>query len=245
MGKILTIDNVRELLKDNNYFNCQNFDNYTGNTQKIEVVCRKNGHVSYKAIRHLLKNNVGCPYCSKVKKYSTDEWIKLCKIKHNNKYSYVESNYISSKTHIKIICKEHGVFTQMPFLHLAGAGCKKCNKSIGECLINEILIDNKIEYITQKTFEGLKYKNKLYFDFYIPTYNLCIEFDGLQHSKSYEWFGGEKGLKDRENRDKIKNIYCEDNGINLLRISYFISNKIRGKIKGKIYNKIITYINEL
>ena len=243
MGTILKIDNVKELLKDNKYFNYQDFNIYTGNTQKIEVICKENGHLSSKAIRHLLNNNVGCPYCSKVKKYSTEEWIKICQLKHNNKYDYSQSIYISSKIHTKILCKEHGVFFQMPFLHLAGAGCKKCNKSIGECLIDEILLENKIDYVPQKTFEGLKNKNNLYFDFFIPKYNLCIEFDGLQHNACYDWFGGKAGLEERQNRDNIKNKYCEKNNLKLLRISHFINYKLRVNVKKKIHNQIITFIN--
>ena len=64
------------------------------------------------------------------------------------------------------------------------------------------------------------------FDFYIPQYNLCIEFDGKQHfiptdfkSNSTE----EEKLKYFElvqMRDNIKTDYCKNNNINLLRIKY-------------------------
>lgn len=72
----------------------------------------------------------------------------------------------------------------------------------------------------KKTFDGCENINKLYFDFYLPEYNTCIEYDGLQHFKSIEHFGGKKGLKETQKRDKIKDEYCKNNNIRLLRIKY-------------------------
>ena len=61
---------------------------------------------------------------------------------------------------------------------------------------------------------------KLFFDFYLPEYKLCIEFDGIQHHIPIKFFGGNDGLKERKNNDKIKDQYCNNNNIDLLRISY-------------------------
>ncbi len=46
---------------------------------------------------------------------------------HGDLYDYSEVEYVNTKTKIKIICKEHGVFKQRPSHHLKGQGCKKCN----------------------------------------------------------------------------------------------------------------------
>ena len=75
-----------------------------------------------------------------------------------------------------------------------------------------------LSHETQKTFEGCKYKNLLRFDFYIPKYNICIEMDGLQHDVPIDYFGGIKYLKETKKRDGIKNDYCKEHGINLIRI---------------------------
>ena len=239
------IDDVKELLNKNSYFNILPFDNYTGYRQKIKVICKKENHSSVKSISHLLNNNVNCSFCSKKNKYSQIEWIEICNNTHNNKYDYSLSNYINGKSKVDIICPTHGKFTQRAFSHKNGSGCKKCNKSIGEGIISEILSENKIKFEEQKNFNNLKFKNKLYFDFYLPEYNLCIEFDGLQHSKSYYFFGGEEALINRIKRDKIKNQYCLDNNIKLLRMSYQISYKTRDRIYSKIERKIIDILNEI
>ena len=80
--------------------------------------------------------------------------------------------------------------------------------------------NNTINFVQEYRFEDCRYKLPLRFDFYIPEHNLCIEYDGIQHFKSFEFFGGEDKLKITQMRDEIKNDYCKKNGINLIRISY-------------------------
>ena len=53
----------------------------------------------------------------------------------------------------------------------------------------------------------------------MPNLNICIEFDGEQHFRShYIW--GEESFKLTQIRDKIKNEYCKENNIKLIRIKY-------------------------
>ena len=117
-------------------------------------------------------------------------------------------------------CKIHGDFTQRPDNHLRGDGCPLCNNSIGENLIEIFLKNNNINYIREKRFNDCINKEKLPFDFYLEDLNTCIEFDGLQHFKSIEFFGGDKAFEIRKQNDKIKNEYCLKSNIRLIRISY-------------------------
>jgi len=66
-----------------------------------------------------------------------------------------------------------------------------------------------------------------------------------QHSKSYYFFGGEYALINRIKRDEIKNKYCIENNIYLLRISHQINYKTRDRIYSKIERKIICTLNEI
>lgn len=95
-----------------------------------------------------------------------------------------------------------------------------CLKSLGESLINQILTKYNISFEQQKSFPGCKDKGTLYFDFYLPDYNCCIEYDGIQHFYPIEYFGGEKALQETQKRDNIKNKYCRDNNIKIIRFSY-------------------------
>ena len=103
---------------------------------------------------------------------------------------------------------------------MEGHGCPVCNDSIGEKEITQYLLSNNIEFIPQYTFDGCKNKKKLPFDFYLPAYNICIEYDGLQHFKPVDHFGGEEGFKQRQYNDSIKNQFCRLNDIQLIRIKY-------------------------
>lgn len=49
---------------------------------------------------------------------------------------------------------------------------------------------------------------------------MCIEYDGIQHFKAIDYFGGEDGFLKYQARDNIKNNFCKTNNISLLRIRY-------------------------
>jgi len=100
------------------------------------------------------------------------------------------------------------------------------NYSKGELKISRILNKLNLKYIKHPHFKDLvswKRKSKLKYDFYLPDMNLCIEFDGRHHyyPMSDDIFNNlEKHFQTRTS-DKIKEIYCRDNKIDLLRIPYW------------------------
>lgn len=110
--------------------------------------------------------------------------------------------------------------------------CGYCGlKSNGEYRIAYLLEQMKINYITQKTFDECKNpetSHKLLFDFYLPDYNCCIEYDGTSHYIPNEygsWNTPENVLK-TQTRDKIKNEFCANNNIRLIRIPFYEFNEI-------------------
>ena len=78
---------------------------------------------------------------------------------------------------------------------------------------------------------------RLRFDFYLPEYNTCIEYDGRQHFTPVEVFGGEEGYFKTKKRDGIKNKYCKDNNIGSLRIPYNQINNIEEILLKELINK--------
>lgn len=86
-------------------------------------------------------------------------------------------------------------------------------------------IKNQPEYPV--IIDGIRYK----YDFYLPEYNLMIEYDGNIHYEPARYHGKDSeqdllDFKKRQQRDEIKNKYCKDNNINLLRIPYWESKNI-------------------
>jgi very-short-patch-repair endonuclease len=95
--------------------------------------------------------------------------------------------------------------------------------SKGEKQILLYLTKYNINYIKEKFFNNcLSPKgNKLRFDFYLPDYNLLIEFDGQHHYKPVNKYNRAKRThKQTVINDQIKNQFVLDNNINLLRIPY-------------------------
>lgn len=72
------------------------------------------------------------------------------------------------------------------------------------------------------------------FDFYLPEFNTCIEYDGELHFRSSKLFGGVKTLDRIKKHDVIKNIWCDTNSVNLIRISYLDKKKITKIITEKL-----------
>lgn len=104
-----------------------------------------------------------------------------------------------------------------------------CVHSIGELNISKILFKNNINFKKEYSFSDLKSeKNRaLRFDFAIfnddNSLLYLIEFDGKQHfNKNTRYYS-----KTMVEHDKIKNEYCKNNGIPLIRIPYYLRDKIK------------------
>jgi len=57
----------------------------------------------------------------------SNNFIDKAKDTHGNRYNYSLVEYINSRTKIKIICPDHGVFEQTPYSHKNGCGCPECS----------------------------------------------------------------------------------------------------------------------
>lgn len=189
---------------------------------KVIIKCEIHGEFSQFASNHL--KGYGCNLCKREESFV--KFKEKATIIHGKAFDYSKSSYVNNKKHIEITCKKHGVFQQRPDNHLQGNGCPKCYKSLGEEKIISILEKLEIDWIPQKTFENCKNKYKLRFDFWLPRYNLCIEWDGPQHYQPIDFFGGQETLERNNKHDNIKNIFCINNNINLLRINYLQEDNI-------------------
>lgn len=113
-----------------------------------------------------------------------------------------------------------------------------CLQSTGEQKIELLLQNNNISYQKQKTFNTCKNPDTGYplrFDFYLPDYNILIEYDGIQHYKATGGWSSQAHMKNTQIRDSIKNQWCKDNNIKLIRIPYIKYNDltINDLIKGE------------
>lgn len=207
---------------------------YINSKTPVKIICKNHGEFFVFPSNHL--KGTDCMQCSDndrsinqrlPKQVFVDRSNKI----HNNFYIYDNVVYINEKLKVEITCPNHGQFEQKPDHHMRGVGCPKCKISKGEKKIIEILNNKKISFEFQKIFDDCINPNtnsKLRFDFYLPNYNLCIEFDGQQHYKEVAYFGGKPGYLKIKEKDKLKDDYCKLNNIKLARVKY--NENINAKI---------------
>lgn len=213
---------------------------YTGAKTSIKCQCKNCNHI-WKTTPSSLLRGSGCHKCTGHIAKTTEEFKKDYYDKFPNSTISIIGSYKKECEPIKCRCKvcNNEWNTTTPHRLLNGVGCPKCSNSKGNNLIKDILDKNNIEYIEEMKFKDCKKKDFLRYDFYLPKYNIIIEYDGEQHFTSTSFYGGEQGFNQRKKYDNIKNDYCKNNDILLLRIPYKYKPL---KHKRKIENFILSII---
>ena len=208
-------------------------------TVKLLVKCPNEEHEPYKVAYNEFKNSESrCPYCARDKRRLSYEHVK--EYIESFDYKLLSKEYKSCDEKLLIQCPNNHEPYEVTFENFKGSKCRKgtrcpyCNESKGEKKINEILEKRDIEFVKQYRFRDCKSKRTLPFDFYLPKYNICIEFDGEQHFKMREFFGGFDGFVKTKIRDTIKNEYCKKNNIKLIRIPYWEFDDIENIIVNEL-----------
>lgn len=200
---------------------------YLSSKSPVPIICKTHGIFKQFPANHF--NGHGCPKCrakelSEKFRMTVEVLLERCHEVHGERYSYqIMEQPRKNSEKITIMCREHGPFLQKINVHLLGSGCPKCNMSKGESLISKYFDKHGIPYVYQKSFPTCRNVKPLYFDFYLPVFNACIEFDGDQHFKPY--FNGASAdyqLLLSKKKDSIKNIWAIENRIPLMRIDTFI-----------------------
>lgn len=150
MSKRLTTEQFIEKaqLKHGNKYNYSKVV-YKSALDKVIITCPKHGDFTQTPASHLYGR--GCNKCGyetvKIKNSLTQEdFLRLAKQVHGNKYDYSCVQYVSAKDKIKIICKRcNNYFYQSAGNHLMGQGCTKCAKELNGCKLRtpqEVFIQN-------------------------------------------------------------------------------------------------------
>jgi hypothetical protein len=199
-------------------------DTITSET-KVKFICKKHG-VFVKQIGDMVRKNrkCGCPKCSYENLFiGREAWLDYYNKRHNFFYCYDLAKEITNDAVIPIICPKHGIFYQQAEKHKV-AGCSKCRRSRGEAITAYILQKHNVTFLEQHRFPDCKGKrNTLPFDFYIPSTNTAIEYNGKQHYNGF-WLDKynevKTSLETIQTRDNIKKEYCLKNNIRLIVIRY-------------------------
>lgn len=166
-------------------------------------------------IDHIAKNRVKSCGCLTSKDLTGQRFGKLVVVSKNleeKKNGQVYWNCVCD-------CGGKAIVPSTRLIHGSTQSCG-CINSLGEMKISQFLNELKINYIKQKTFNDCinpETGHHLRFDFYLPDYNCCIEYDGIYHFK--ESSRCSDSLADRQYRDSVKNDFCIKYNIKLIRFS--------------------------
>ena len=192
--------------------------------------CNVDGHI-WEGSWTNLSSGRGCPKCANANIRYTLKDIQGFVDKHNMDIKILskEIRRINgrSKSFVKCKCRKDSYIWWTQFNNLTQLkGCPVCSGSNLEKITQEALQDKHIDFIKEYRFEECRNDLPLPFDFYLPSYNIVIELDGEQHFKPVR-FGGIshkeaiEQFKIRKLHDKIKNQFCKNNNIRLVRIPYY------------------------
>lgn len=176
---------------------------------------------------NFLRRGARCSVCAGNKKLTTNTFISKLESITGDEY-ILQSSYLNARTKITLLHTEcQRDWNVVPHAFLGGARCPSCRETHGERYVRHLLTNKDIEFFPQHSLEGCKSIRNLYFDFYLPQHNMCIEYDGRQHFEPVDF--GNKGPKYAQDnfeeikfRDNIKNTFCDNKGIQLVRIPYYL-----------------------
>lgn len=206
---------------------------FTDVDTKATFICDQ-GH-NFKANVYSVINNTGCPICSKqhvgmANRLTSNEFQK--KLHKIHPFWKILSKYKTMKSPILLRCNKDHIFRKTPENALR-FNCPECGlKSTGEETIKHYLKTHDIPYISPFIPDTCKDKKQLHFDFKIN--NILIEFQGIQHYKPVDHFGGVKYFKTQIRHDEIKRTWAKNNNYTEIEIKY---NDNINNMLDSIFNK--------
>ena len=231
-------DKLKKFCDDKNYTLITRESEYSGARMIIDYICAKHG-AQTQSLEAML-NGHGCICCSYEERglncRHSIEYVESVINGVNGNVLLNPDEYIDVFTkNLRIKCGECGdeyVTNLDSYVWKNQTRCPHCSKSesVGEFRIRKFLESSHIYFEQEKTFDDCRDKKCLPFDFYLPDYNLIIEFDGQNHYCDIGFGSHEITVA----HDKIKNEYCESHNINLLRIPYWEGNNIEQILKDKL-----------
>lgn len=242
MGKTLTheefLERFRKLGQDKKF---KVLSKYNGSRNKMKFKCIKCGYEFECTANNMTKTRTkepyGCPNCAKEKRknsvYLKNLTGNIEKVKNkidelypNGEYTLLDTEYVNNKKPLLMRCNKCGYVFKISYVNICKRkGCKYCNQpskhnSKGTQKVRTYLKDHNLSFEEEFIIEECKNIKPLPFDFKVNLSNnkfILIEYDGEFHERNTM---NEKSLILQQKRDKIKNEYCKDNNLTLLRINW-------------------------
>lgn len=220
-----TKERIENYVNIHSNYRLLNIQLFNGLHSIIQLEC-DNGH-KYLQNFSDFHNSKRCPHCAKNAKLSIDI-IKERMM--NEDYTLLSTEYINAQEDLIVMCNHNHIYQTNWNRFQNGKRCPYCyneNKmSKGMKKIIDYLNCHNIDFILEYRIDDCRSTYPLPFDIYLTQQDILIEFDGQQHFMALEHWGGIDGLIERKIHDTMKNYYCQQNNLNLIRIAYYELNEI-------------------
>ena len=157
-------------------------EKYQKSSVKLKIQCPE-GH-EYMVKFNSFRQGCRCPMCANTYPLKYEDVKRYIEEKG---FILLSEKYVNSKTKLSIKCPNGHIFERRFKEFRNYETCTKCNISLGESKIMEFLTNENIKFKYQKRYKELNPRYS--FDFYLPKYNLIIEFDGRQHFEPVNFSG--------------------------------------------------------
>ena len=233
-------EDIKALFEQNNYI--LHSTEYINAKSKLEYTCITHIDMGIQGVTYNnLKMGCGCKYCG-MERTATSRRLSFNQVKEifaKNDMILLDQEYRNTEEKLKYICKNHmeiGI-QEMTTSNAYKNHCPYCNIIKGEKKILDFLICHKINFESHKSYDGLLGTGggRLSYDFYLSDYNILIEYQGEQHGRPVDLFGGEQQFKIQQEHDRRKKEYALNNNIDLLEIWYYNFKNIESILTEKIF----------
>lgn len=206
---------------------------YVSKDFKMQMKC-KSGHIWWSRPHDLLRNH-WCPYCSKNVKLTIEDCQKIAASKNGECLSKV---YKNSQTKLIWKCHDNHIWKAATSMVNYGTWCPYCkNKTENICRdIFEEIYNKKFIKLCPKWLIGIN-NFPLELDGYCEELNIAFEYNGEQHYKPVNFFGGNEKFKIVQENDKVKKELCHQKNVKLYVIKYML-NPTKDKLKKQILKLI-------
>jgi|GEM_PF-1105460 len=240
-------------------YDYRDFEYVTSNTHGI-IICSNPDHKPTLITPSHHLDGQGCSECGEEKRdkwrrssgHDTESWIAKARELHGDRYDYSQSEYTGYDCAITIECHEHGLFVLEPaHQHIETErrrGCGECasRESTHSIAIGKWLTEKEYDFIKEWSHPECRDVKVLRFDYFLPDFNTCIEYDGDQHFKLGPWGRDDEDIQYRfimgRRRDAIKSLWCIDNSVRLIRVTSKTKlNKINTRLDSIIPSTLDSY----
>lgn len=225
-------------------------------TDYIHYICPKHGLQEQKYSIHV-GLGCGCPKCANYPNKKSplercQEWIAKCIEKYGEgryDYSHAHEDYVNNDSLVWIRCCLHDHWfktTPDNNLRTANGSCPVCSAEFTETqgeaevrrwLLKHDIINFKQDEVTLPNENPRCRRQYLRPDFWLPDYNLFIEYNGEQHYEDVDYFFNDDfTFEDQQIRDQTLRDYCQRHGHRLLEIPYWDFQRIGEILTDELLN---------